>query len=257
MPFVNINGISIYYEIHGDGDTVVLLHHGFGSTKMWKNIYPGLVERGYRVILYDRRGFGQSERGPGFEEFYVSNRYCPESVEELATLQEILNFDSFHIIGQCEGGVVGIDYAVKYPDQVKSMVISSTQCYSKITMVEFDKLVFPKPFQDLEPEVKEKLTYLQGEEHVESLFNLFRQYGGAYGKGIFDLRSLLPSVTCPTLVLYPDRSILFEVEQAVEFYRHLPKGELAILPKCGHNTYEEEPEEYIRFVLNFLKRHHF
>jgi pimeloyl-ACP methyl ester carboxylesterase len=45
--------------------------------------------------------------------------------------------------------------------------------------------------------------------------------------------------------------------EAVEFYRHLPQGELAILPRCGHNTYEEQPEEYIRFVLNFLKRHHF
>jgi pimeloyl-ACP methyl ester carboxylesterase len=257
MPSVNVNGLKIYYEIHGNGDTIVLLHHGFGSTQMWKDIYPTFVEKGYRVIIYDRRGFGQSEMGTDFEEFYVSDRYCPESVEELAGLREILNFDSFHIIGQCEGGVVGIDYAVKYPDQVKSMVISSTQCYSKITMVEFDKLVFPKPFRDLEPEVKEKLAYLQGEEHVESLFDLFRRYGGAYGKDIFDIRSVLLSVTCPTLILYPDRSILFEVEQAVEFYRHLPKGELAVLPNCGHNTYEEQPGEYIRHILNFLKRNHY
>jgi pimeloyl-ACP methyl ester carboxylesterase len=117
--------------------------------------------------------------------------------------------------------------------------------------------VFPKPFRDLEPEVKEKLAYLQGEEHVESLFDLFRRYGGAYGKDIFDIRSVLPSVTCPTLILYPDRSILFEVEQAVEFYRHLPKGELAVLPNCGHNTYEEQPGEYIRHILNFLKRNHY
>lgn len=124
-------------------------------------------------------------------------------------------------------------------------------------MVDLNQSAFPKIFQDLEPEVKEKLTYLQGEEHVESFYNQFRQYGGVYGKGIFDLRNLLASVKCPTLVLYPDRSILFDVEQAVEFYRHLPRGELAILPRCGHNTYEEQPEEYIRLVLNFLRRHNF
>jgi pimeloyl-ACP methyl ester carboxylesterase len=57
-------------------------------------------------------------------------------------------------------------------------------------------------------------------------------------------------------VLYPDRSILFDVEQGVAFYRHLPKGELAILPDCGHNTYEEQPEQYCLIILNFLERHH-
>jgi pimeloyl-ACP methyl ester carboxylesterase len=124
-------------------------------------------------------------------------------------------------------------------------------------MVELNRSSFPKIFQDLEPEVKEKLTYLQGEENIESFYNQFCQYGGAYGKGVFDLKNLLASVKCPTLVLYPNRSILFDVEQAIEFYRHLPQGELAILPRCGHNTYEEQPEEYIRSVLNFLKRDHF
>lgn len=257
MPFTNINGIKVYYEVHGDGETILLLHHGFGSTKMWKGIYPNLVEKDYRVILYDRRGYGQSEKGTHFEEFYVSDRFCLESVEELARLGEILNLDSFHIVGQCEGGVIGIEYAVKYPEQVKTMVVSSTQCFSKVPMVELNQSAFPKIFQDLEPEVKEKLIDLQGREHIESFYNQFRQYGGAYGKGIFDLRYLLPSVVCPTLVLYPDRSVLFDVEQAVEFYRHLPQGELAILPRCGHNTYEEQPEEYIRLVLNFLTRHHF
>jgi pimeloyl-ACP methyl ester carboxylesterase len=173
--------------------------------------------------MYDRRGYGQSERGTDFEEFYVSDRFCLESVEELALLREILNFDSFHVIGQCEGGVIGIEYAVKYPNQIKTIVISTTQCFSKVPMVDLNQSAFPKIFQDLEPEVKEKLTYLQGEEHVESFYNQFRQYGGVYGKGIFDLRNLLASVKCPTLVLYPDRSILFDVEQAVEFYRHLPR----------------------------------
>lgn len=62
---------------------------------------------------------------------------------------------------------------------------------------------------------------------------------------------------CPTLVLYPDRSFLFEMEQGVAFYRHLPKGELAVLPSCGHNTYDEQPEQYGSHIVNFLARHRF
>ena len=257
MPFEQINGMKIYYEIHGSGDTIVLLHHGFGCTKIWKDIYPPLVEKGYRVIMYDRRGYGQSERGADFEEFYISDTFRSESVKELAMLKEFLDIDSFHIIGQCEGGVVGIDYAVMYPHHVATIVASSTQCYSKMTMRELNSLKFPNPFQDLEPEIKKKLVDWHGEEHAEVFFNQFRKYGGAYGTDFFDLRDVLPSVTCPALVLYPDRSSIFDVEQAVAFYRCLPNGELAILPNCGHNTYEHQPKEYISCVLNFLKRHNF
>lgn len=255
MPFEDVNGIKIYYEIHGDGDTIVVLHHGFGCTKMWKDIYPSFVEKGYRVVMYDRRGYGQSERGADFEEFYVSDRFCPESVKELAMLREILDIDSFHIVGQCEGGVIGVKYAVKYPQEVKTIVVSSTQCYSTMSMPELNSLKFPKPFRDLDPDVRENFIDWHGADYVESFFDQFRKYGGAYGTGFFDLRHLLPSVTCPTLVLYPDRSSIFDVEQAVAFYRHLPRGELAVLPSCGHNTYEQQPEEYVRCVLNFLKRH--
>jgi len=126
-----------------------------------------------------------------------------------------------------------------------------------MTMLELNSLKFPNPFQDLEPEIKKKLVDWHGEEHAEVFFNQFRKYGGAYGTDFFDLRDVLPSVTCPALVLYPDRSSIFDVEQAVAFYRCLPNGELAILPNCGHNTYEHQPKEYISCVLNFLKRHNF
>jgi pimeloyl-ACP methyl ester carboxylesterase len=77
---------------------------------------------------------------------------------------------------------------------------------------------------------------------------------GRYGKDYFDLRNHLHSVACPALVIYPDRSAIFDVEQGVEFYRHLLFGELMVLPDCGHNTYEERPEEYLKAILNFLKR---
>ena len=60
MPFENIKGFNIYYEIHGDGGPIVLLHNGFSCTKMWKRIYPGLVDKGYKVIIY-----GSSENSVG------------------------------------------------------------------------------------------------------------------------------------------------------------------------------------------------
>ena len=257
MPFEEINGIKIYYEIHGDDGekgTIVLLHHGFGCTRIWYEVCPLLVENSYRVIMYDRRGYGLSEGEDGFLEFFKSDLYRPDSVAELNALMDILNCDSLHIVGQCEGGVIGVDYTVRYPDQVKTLVILSTLCFSDKSMLELNKELFPKPFQELEPELQEKLIEWHG-NFAEPFYTQFCEYGGAYGKDIFDLRGVLPFVTRPTLVLYPDRSSLFGVEQGVAFYRHLPQGELSVIPYCGHNTYEYRPEEYVRNVLDFFERH--
>jgi pimeloyl-ACP methyl ester carboxylesterase len=256
MPVADINGIKLHYEIQGYGDPVLLLHHGFGCSKMWDKTIPSLVEQGYKTVCYDRRGFGESELGASFDDFYVSDRYRPESVDELESLRDWLGIDSFHIVGQCEGGVVACDYAAMYPHRVKSIVISSTLCYSTIYMSEFNAIKFTKSFEELDPDLKSKLTDWHG-ERTEPFFNQFRLFGGAYGRYMFDLRPTLELVNCPTLVLYPDRSYLFEVEQGVAFYRHLPKGELAVLPSCGHNTYDEQPEQYGSHVVAFLARHRF
>ncbi len=253
MPFERIKGLGTYYEVHGEGDTIILLHHGFGCTKMWKDIHPRLELQGYRVVTYDRRGYGRSERGDDFKAFYESDRYRPESVEELKTIKERLGIDECYLAGQCEGGVLAIDYSIKYPNEIKSLVVGSTQCYSEVTMAELNALQFPKKFKYLDPDLRAKMVDWHGQA-AEANFDQFTTYGGAYGVDYFDLRPILPFVSCPALVLYPDRSALFGVEQAVAFYRGLPKGELAVFPRCGHNTYEQRPEDYARTILDFIGR---
>lgn len=257
MAFESINGTKVYYELHGNGekkDTIVLLHHGFGCTQIWGGIYPGLVSEGYRVVMYDRRGYGQSGQGTDFMDFYISDRYRPESVQEMAALMNFLGIERFHVVGQCEGGVIGVDYAARFPGQIQTLVISSTQCFSEMPSHEKNAFHFSTPFGELEPELKAKLIGWHGED-AETLFEQFRRFGGAYGTGFFDLRPVLPSVGCPALVLYPDRSSIFDVEQGVALYRGFPRGELAVLPACGHNTYDYRPNDYIRIVLDFLNRH--
>ncbi len=254
MPYATIDGRSIYYESHGDGETVVFMHHGFGSSKMFKDIYPRFVEAGYRTVLFDRRGYGQSEPGSDFDTFFVSDGFCDESVEDFHALAEMLDLQSFHIVGQCEGGVIGVMYAGKYPGRVSSLVIASTLCFSTTTIVEFNSAHFPAAYHELDLNIRDKMIQWHGPNWAEPFYEMARTRGGAYGVGMFDLRPRLPFVTCPTLVLYPDRSALFEVEQAIHIYRNLPNAELAVLPRCGHNTYDQKPEEYVRHVMDFQKR---
>ncbi|MCX5807523.1 MAG: alpha/beta hydrolase [Proteobacteria bacterium] len=253
MPFEKINNIRIYYEVHGEGEVIILMHHGFGSTRIWDFVYPRFVAQGYRVVLFDRRGYGRSERGNDFPEFFKSSRYRLESVEELRILKEKLAITECHLVGQCEAGVIGIDYAIKYPQEIKTLTIAGTQCYSKVPMTEFVVTKFKKQFAQLEPNLQAKTIKNHGKA-AEINYNLFIEAGGAYGLDYFDLRPVLHLVPCPTLIIYPDRSIYFDVEQSIAFYRHLLKSELAVFPKCGHDTHEERPEDYVRTILDFIMR---
>lgn len=253
MPFEIIHNHRVYYEVHGKGETLFLLHHGFGCLKIWKDIHPRFVSEGYQVIMYDRRGYGQSERGDNFVEFYESDRYRPESLEELRQIKDYFGIGPCHIVGQCEGGVIGVDFAVRYPDEIMTLTVASTQCFSEMPMRELNIVRLVNQFDFLDPDLQAKVVDWHGDA-AEMNYNQFAKYGGAYGIEYFDLRPKLSAVKCPTLVLYPDRSSIFDVEQSVAFYRHLPKGELAVFPRCGHNTYDQRPEEYMRTILDFIER---
>ncbi len=255
MPFIKLNNHNIYYETHGSGETIVLLHNGFSCTKMWEGIYPRLVKAGYRILMYDRRGYGQSDEGEDFEAYYTGDGFRADSVSTMALLVEALGVERFHIVGQCEGGVVGVDYSVCYPKQVKTLSTASTFCYSTILLEDFNQQKFPASFDLLPVDIQNKYVYWHGPERAAHFFNLCSRYGGCYGTGIFDLRPVIGEVACPSLVMYADRGHFFEVEQGVAFYRHLKNGELAVFPKCGHNIFEHYPEEYVRQVVAFIGRH--
>jgi pimeloyl-ACP methyl ester carboxylesterase len=236
MPKVKIDGADIYYEVHGQGEPLLLLHHGTGCTKMWEKLIPGFADR-YKVIVNDRRGFGGSDTSILLEHLGIT--------------------DKLYIIGQCEGGVVGYHYAHQNPDRVTAIATSSTLCSGKLITWERPEGETTPSFENADVEFQEKLIEWHGAGWAKGLYTLFYEMGGAYSTdpASFDLTHLLANIQCPSLVLYPDRSSLFDVEQGVLTYRSLPDGELAVLPHCGHNTYEQQPEEYRRIIFSFFERH--
>jgi len=256
MPYAMIQELKLYYEIHGkgSGETVVLLHNGFSCTQMWDDIHPGLIRAGFQVVIFDRRGYGRSDPGPDFESFYIGGDFRSRNVSAMADLMDQLDIHRFHIVGQCEGGVVGADFSARYPEKVVTLTAASTFCHSDITLEAFNRQKFPATFAELPAHIQRKYVDWHGKDRAEAFYALCSRYGGEYGRQMFDLREVLTSIQCPALVMYPDRGHFFEVEQGVAFYRHLAKGELVVFPKCGHNIHEHYPEEYVRQVRRFIER---
>ena len=114
----------------------------------------------------------------------------------------------------------------------------------------------PLTFDELASDLQKKYIRWHGAKRGSVFYNLCARGGGCYGRtGFFDLRPTLAQLTVPTLVMYPDRGYFFDVEQGVDFYRHVKQGELLVFPKCGHNIFEHYPRLYARQVVEFIRRY--
>lgn len=113
MAVAHVNGVDIYYELHGAGEPLVLVHGSWGDTTGWKPVLPGLADT-FLVLVYDRRGHTQSE---GLE--------TPGSVDEdgddLAGLLETLALGPAHVVTSSWGGNVALRLACRRPELFRSL----------------------------------------------------------------------------------------------------------------------------------------
>src|SRR5438874_5400609 len=129
MPYVNVGkensgNIDLYYEDHGSGNPVVLIHGYPLSGASWEKQVPALLEAGHRVITYDRRGFGKSSQpttGYNYDTF----------AEDLHTLVNQLGLRDFTLVGFSMGGGEVARYLGKYGSKgvAKAVIISGVPPY--------------------------------------------------------------------------------------------------------------------------------
>jgi 3-oxoadipate enol-lactonase len=117
--FAEINGARIYYEDEGSGHAIVLIHGWPLSERMWDDQARVLKEY-YRVIRYDRRGFGQSPATPWNES---ASEHDPADLEALL---RYLKVPSAYLVGHSAGGSVVTQFALDHPEQVDALVLSSS-----------------------------------------------------------------------------------------------------------------------------------
>ena len=110
--FTEVNGARLYYEVQGQGHTVVLVHAGIADSRMWDDQFAVFAER-YRVIRYDHRGFGQSTMPPGNFALH----------DDLYELLRRLGVERAALVGVSLGGGVVIDLALTHPELVEALVL--------------------------------------------------------------------------------------------------------------------------------------
>ena len=116
--FTNVNGLKICYKLQGKGKPVFLVH-GFGTNKeFWIGQIQDLAKR-YQIIYFDLKGAGKSDRP---NHLYTMETY----VEDLRGLMDILNIKKAHLVGHSFGGMISMNFCLKYPDYVDKLILMAT-----------------------------------------------------------------------------------------------------------------------------------
>jgi pimeloyl-ACP methyl ester carboxylesterase len=117
---VETNGITLEVTIEGDGDAVLMLHGWPDSGHLWHRQIPALVDAGYRVIAPDLRGFGDSDKPEGVENYHILH-----STEDLKGLLDHLDVERAHVVGHDFGAAAAWVFASLYQDRVASLTVLS------------------------------------------------------------------------------------------------------------------------------------
>lgn len=131
MPFASLNGIRLRYEVHGDGEPVILVAGAGMSGQSWLlHQVPELVEGGYRAVVYDSRGVPPSDEcADGFD--------VHDLAEDLAALIEALGVAPVRLVGTSMGAYVIQELALARPELVRQAVLMATRARSDVLNARF------------------------------------------------------------------------------------------------------------------------
>lgn len=245
MPYVDLGGIATYYEQHGAGEPVLLLHGGHCSIETWQAQIDALAPT-YRVHAPERPGQGRTADRPGAMSYRCM-------VDDTLAYLDAMNVESAHVVGFSDGAITGLLLALEHPVRLRSLVAISANL-SPAAFGEIEEEPEPTSAQPDEGEVldDEDEAYIRlspdGPDHRATVLEkLFAMWMSEPDIDPADLAK----VELPTLILAGDRDSI-PTTHTVEIARAIPGARLCIVPDAGHLVIRERPAEVNRAIGDFL-----
>jgi pimeloyl-ACP methyl ester carboxylesterase len=262
MAEFSSNGVSIYYEVTGQGFPLVWSHTFSGSYRSWEP-QARFFARRYQVITYSDRGYPPSEV-PSDPEAYSQD----QSVGDLYQLLRHLNIEQAYIGGLSMGGALALSFGIAYPEMCRALIIASAGSGTtnrdhilQETQERSDRLLSEgigpvagsyssPPFERKDPRGFEE--FIQGYKSNSASGSALTLRGVQMKRPtIYDLEEKMRGLRVPTLVMIGDEDEPC-IEPAVFMKRHIPSCGLSVFPQSGHTINQEEPDLFNRTVLDFL-----
>lgn len=239
----HLNGVEIYFEVHGIGDPLVLLSGFSGSSQDWK---PSLTAWGsdFQIILPDLRGHGRSS--------ILSAPFRHEDAAfDLLALFDHLGIPTFKAVGISAGGNTLLHLATKQPDRVKAMVMVSATPYfpkqARTIMRQYGTNLPEAEWQRL------RRSHPGGGTQIKALLASTVSFADSYDDLNFT-PPLLSTIQARTMIIQGDRDPLYPVEISIEMAKAIPNSVLWIIPNAGHGpVIGERWPEFIKTAAAFLR----
>lgn len=232
---LELNGASIYYEDHGVGPAIILVHGGLGAGPEWRPVVS-LLAGEFRVITPDSRGHGRSTN-PAGELSYGG------IAEDIAALITALGLRRPIVGGWSDGGQITMELAVRHPALAGGLIVGAAypdfdagglrDAHRALLGADDDGVPDLAYLDDQLGEWADQVKKLHqgGERHWQTLIEQTAKMWLGY-EGLD--HEELQAIQIPTLVLAGDRDELIPLELSVRLHQTLPLAELAVVPSLGH-----------------------
>lgn len=245
---MQINGHTLHVEHHGpeNGPPVVLLHHGLGSTRAWRKQLPALVQAGWRVITYDRWGYGKSQARDG-----IDMPLFRQDQDDLLALLDLHRLSKVVLVGHSDGGTISLYFASRFPERVTALVSIAAHIYvepkmtSGIGSVRFG--------WDQDEGFRRAFQKIHGEKYQSVFFNWYDGWHCSETIG-WDMRPVLTGIRCPAFIVQGEEDEHAIPQHAVDLAACIPGAELWIADGAAHALPQEQPEPFNSRLLDFLGR---
>lgn len=228
---------------------IVLIHESLGSVAQWRNFPELLAEQTKRqVIAYDRLGFGQSSalNQPLDLDFVID-----EAQTTFSALIQAINIQKFVVAGHSVGGGMAVAVAEKFPSQCLAVITMSAQ--SQVEQITLDGIGEAKQlFAD--PKMLAKLAKYHGDK-AQWVLDAWTETWLDPKFTTWNLDAYLARIQSPILVIHGEHDQYATLAQPSRFI-HLAQVEkqLEILPNCGHFPHQEQTQQVLVAIENFLQQ---
>ena len=237
--FADVNGIKMYYATFGKGDPILLIHGGLGFADVWANQIADL-SKDHMVIVADSRGHGRSTRTA--EPF----GYDLMTADYVALL-DYLRVPKVTLVGWSDGGIIGIDMAMKNPEHLNLVVAHAAN-------VTVDGVI---------PTVMENKTFATYIEKAGEVYKkisptpteydaFVTQISGMWNSQPSWTPDMLGKITVPITIVLGDHDEAIKLDHTEKMAKDIPGSKLVILKDASHFAMLQDPEGYTKMIRDAM-----
>lgn len=254
--YVYIDDAEIYYEIHGEGEPVLLLHGGLSNINAWSGQISAL-EANYKIIAIESRGHGRSTDGDGPITYDIMT-------SDVIKIMNRLRIYKADVVGWSDGAIIAINLALKYPKRVKKMVLLSPNIeqgtFTPFFQYKLDHKwvfngfadLFKRDYLRLKKDLPDKDWASEWVNFREKIYELWETDCYVPHEDGERCMDALEDISAETLILWGDVEEIVRADHIYEIYKTIPNSILVRVPLSGHDMPQSRKNAFNIWVYDFL-----